>query len=223
MTTLSVLPARTNALEVSAEEIELAVLGEPDATRHVVEALRRPVLASIHRFLGRGFAHEVEDIGQDVLLKILRNLHRFDPHRGVKLTTWVFIIVKNHCFDLFKKRRIKTFPFEANAKGEDTRHEPEAIHERKPLDRVVNTELGRQIDDALQRLAPHQRKVFVLREYEGLEYGAIARITRTPEGTVKSQLHRAKQALRARLKPYLRAASRRQEGVGGARREAPCR
>ena len=207
MTTLSVLPARTSALEVSAEEIELAVLGEPDATRHVVSALRRPVLASIHCFLGQGFAHEVEDIGQDVLLKILRSLHRFDPQRGVKLTTWVFTIVKNHCFDLFRKRRIKTSSFEANAGGEDTRHEPEAIHERKSLDWVVNTELGRQIDDALQSLAPNQRKVFVLREYEGLEYGAIARITQIPEGTVKSQLHRAKEALRGRLSAYLRAAS----------------
>ncbi len=207
MTTLSVLPARTNALEVSAEEIELAVLGEPDATRQVVSALRRPVLAWIHRFLGRGFAHEVEDIGQDVLLKILRSLHRFDPQRGVKLTTWVFTIVKNHCVDLLKKRRIKTSSFETNAKGEDTKHEPEAIHERKPLDWVVNTELGRQIDDALQSLTPNQQRVFVLREYEGLEYGAIARITQMPEGTVKSQLHRAKEALLVRLTAYLRVAS----------------
>ncbi len=207
MTALSVLPVPTTALEVSAEELELAVLGDQDASRRLVEALHRPVISTIYRFLGSRFASETEDIGQDVLLKILRNLHRFDPHRGVKLTTWVFIIVKNHCFDLFKKRRIKTFPFEANAKGEDTRHEPEAIHERKALDWVVNTELGRQIDDALQRLAPHQRKVFVLREYEGLEYGAIARITRTPEGTVKSRLHRAKEALRGRLRAYLRAAS----------------
>ncbi len=59
MTALSVLPPHTNALEFSAEEIELAVLGEPDATNHVVEALRRPVIAWIHRFLGQGFAHEV--------------------------------------------------------------------------------------------------------------------------------------------------------------------
>ncbi len=207
MTALSVLPARTTALEVSAKEIELAVLGDEEASRHVVEALRRPVLAWIHRFLGRGFAHEFEDIGQDVLLKIVRNLHRFDPQRGVKLTTWVFTIVKNHCVDLLRKRRIKTCSFEANAEREDTRHEPEAIHERKPLDWVVNTELGRQIDDALQSLTPNQQKVFVLREYEGLEYGAIARITRTPEGTVKSRLDRAKEALRGRLRAYLCAAS----------------
>ena len=71
----------------------------------------------------------------------------------------------------------------------------------------MNTELGRQIDEALQSLVPSQRKIFVLREYEGLEYGAIARITGMPEGTVKSQLHRAKAALRGCLSAYLRAAS----------------
>ncbi len=140
-------------------------------------------------------------------MKIVRNLHRFDTQRGVKLTTWVFTIVRNHCVDLFKKRRIKTFSLEASPEGEATRHEPEAVHQREPRDWVVNTELGRQIDDAVQSLLPNHRKVFVLREYEGLEYRAIARITGLPEGTVKSQLHRAKEALRDRLGAYVRAAS----------------
>jgi RNA polymerase sigma-70 factor (ECF subfamily) len=49
--------------------------------------------------------------------------------------------------------------------------------------------------------------VFVLREYEGLEYAAIAEVMGVSEGTVKSRLHRAKQALRNHLSPYLRTES----------------
>ena len=47
--------------------------------------------------------------------------------------------------------------------------------------------------------------VFILREYEGLDYAAIASVTGVSEGTVKSRLFRAKEALRNRLEPYLRA------------------
>ncbi len=44
---------------------------------------------------------------------------------------------------------------------------------------------------------------FVLREYEGLDYAAIAQVTGVSEGTVKSRLHRAKEALRNRLSRYV--------------------
>jgi RNA polymerase sigma-70 factor (ECF subfamily) len=46
--------------------------------------------------------------------------------------------------------------------------------------------------------------VFVLREYEGLDYHEIALATGVSEGTVKSRLFRAKEALRQQLEPYLR-------------------
>ena len=45
--------------------------------------------------------------------------------------------------------------------------------------------------------------VFVLREYEQLDYREIAAITGVNEGTVKSRLFRAKESLRKQLEPYL--------------------
>ena len=67
----------------------------------------------------------------------------------------------------------------------------------------MRSELGRQIHNAVQGLAPDQRFVFVLREYEGLGYKAIADALCVTEGTVKSRLHRAKVALRQILEPYV--------------------
>ena len=74
----------------------------------------------------------------------------------------------------------------------------------RPSASAENTELGRKIEEALAGLGEDQRMAFVLREYEGLEYTAIAQVLGVSEGTVKSRLHRAKETLRHRLAPYLR-------------------
>ena len=57
----------------------------------------------------------------------------------------------------------------------------------------------------MQALGEDQRLAFVLREYEGLEYAEIAEVMGCTEGTVKSRLHRARESLRHRLAPYLKA------------------
>ena len=192
----AVSPAAILGAGISPADVKLAVLGNEDASRHIVESLHRPVFSTIYRFLGRGFCGDVEDIAQEIFLKVFRYLHRFDPHRGVKLTTWVFSIVKYHCFDLVKRQKIKTVSLDGSSAA------PEDRQQRRPSASVLNSELGQKIKDAVQSLRPSYRRVFVLREYERLSYGAIAEVTGLPEGTVKSKLHRAKTALRQELAPY---------------------
>ncbi len=203
MTTLTVEPTATPGSGLSREQIELAVLGDQDASRAIVEALHRSVIGTIYRFLGKPFARDVEDIAQEVFLKFFRSLHRYDPTRGAMLNTWMFAIVKNHCFDLTKKRRIKTTSLEGKDGVERSSIEPSDVRGHEPLNTALRSELGQQIHNALQGLTPDQRFVFVLREYEGLGYKAIAEALCLNEGTVKSRLHRAKVALRQILEPYV--------------------
>ena len=175
--------------------------GDQDACRNLVEVLHRPVLATIYRFLGPRFHSQVEDIAQDIFLKVFRSIDRFDLERGVKFTTWIYTFVRNHCFDVLKKRRLATTSLTAN---EDSQREVPDEAALAPARSAENRELGEKIGEALAGLGEDQRMVFVLREYEGLEYSAIADVMGVSEGTVKSRLHRAKQALRNRLSPYLR-------------------
>ncbi len=87
MTTQTVEPTATPGSGLSREQIELAVLGDQDASRAIVEALHRSVIATIYRFLGKPFVRDVEDIAQEVFLKFFRSLHRYDPTRGAMLNT----------------------------------------------------------------------------------------------------------------------------------------
>ncbi|MEQ1630864.1 MAG: sigma-70 family RNA polymerase sigma factor [Planctomycetota bacterium] len=175
--------------------------GDDEAARSLVELLHRPILGVCHRFLGPRFREQIEDIAQDVFLKIFRALPQFDPSRA-RFTTWVYTFVRNHCFDVLKKRRLPTSSL-SPVDADDTDRELRDDRERSPGRNLENRELGDRIQQAIQALGEDQRMVFVLREYEGLDYAAIAVATGVSEGTVKSRLFRAKEALRARLEPWL--------------------
>lgn len=190
--------------DIAPETIERALGGDEDAAREIIEKLHRPVLSTIHRFLGRGYAEEVEDIAQEIFLKVFRNLGKFDPHRGVKLTTWVFSIVRNHCFDVLKSRRPRPASLGSDDdEGRAAVPEPQDETELPPLRAALDRELGGKIEEALQRLRPAYRLVFVLREFEGLDYKTIAEVTGLEVGTVKTRLHRARGQLMRALAPYL--------------------
>jgi RNA polymerase sigma-70 factor (ECF subfamily) len=189
--------------DLNPETIARAQQGDELATRDIIESLHRPVIATIYRFLGSRFQSEVEDIAQEIFLKIFRSIERFDPERGVKFTTWIFTFVRNHCFDVLKKKRLPSSSLSSREEGEGQISLPDRSAP-EPGSTAENQELGKKIEEALEMLGEDQRMVFILREYEGLDYGSISRVTGVSEGTVKSRLHRAKESLRHRLAPYMR-------------------
>lgn len=187
--------------EITADMVLRAQEGDEDANRAIIEGLQRPVIATIYRFLGPAYRGDVEDIAQEVFLKVFRALQRFDASRA-KFTTWVYTFVRNHCFDILKKKKLKTTSLSAVEDDGSDRDFADA-RELQPAEGAENTELGRRIGEALSTLGENQRMVFVLREYEQLDYREIAAITGVNEGTVKSRLFRAKESLRKQLEPYL--------------------
>ncbi|MBL8750209.1 MAG: sigma-70 family RNA polymerase sigma factor [Planctomycetes bacterium] len=189
--------------EITDTMVLAAQRGDQAACRAIVEALHRPVIATIFRFLGTGYRREVEDLAQEVFLKVFRAIGTFDRKRA-KFTTWVYTFVRNHCYDVLKRRRIPTTSLHAVGEDQAPRELPDR-RELRPEQDAENAELGRRIGEALASLGEDQRMVFVLREYEDLDYSEIAQITGVNEGTVKSRLFRAKEALRQHLAPYLKA------------------
>ena len=110
--------------------------------------------------------------------------------------------MRNHCFDILKKKKLKTSSLSA-VEDDDSDRDFADARELQPTQDAENSELGRRIGEALATLGEDQRMVFVLREYEQLDYREIAAITGVNEGTVKSRLFRAKESLRKQLEPYL--------------------
>lgn len=180
---------------IENDVVQRAQANDPEASRQIVEAMYPPMMGFIFRLLGPKHRGQMEDIAQDVFLKVFRALKRFDVNRGVRFSTWVLTFTRNHCLDILKKKQLPTFSMSSTAFDEG----PLALPDEGALtpDQVANSkDIGDRIDLALREINPEQRAVFEMRERRGMEYTDIAKLMGVAEGTVKSRLHRARLALR---------------------------
>lgn len=188
----------TTLTYIEPEIILLAQQGDQEASRQIIDDLHRPILGFAYRILGPGYRGEMEDITQEIFLRLFRAIDRFDIGRGVKFTTWVFTFVRNYCLDILKKRRFRTVSLTSrNADEEQWSLEDE--RGIGPERQARSQEIRDKLDDALEQIGAEQRDVFVMREQQGMDYNEIATRIGVPEGTVKSRLHRARLALRGLL------------------------
>jgi len=193
-------------VEIADRVVNRAREGDVEAFRTILETFQKPIFQTVYRLVGGRFPNEVEDITQDVFMKIFRSIGRFDPERGVKFSTWIYTFVKNHCFDVLKKRRLQVVNIDGAGSSDDDGNSGRFEFESKseiPGEQLLASELHRHITEAVTELPDDQRLVFVLREYEGLDYREIANVAGCSEGTIKSRLYRAKEALRRSLKRYV--------------------
>lgn len=137
----------------------------------------------LRRLLGRicGRRADVDDLVQETYLRAWRGFGRFRGESSP--TTWITRIALNVSRNWQRSRR-PTVPLTEGAE--------EAIGRRAG---VSESAVLDAYDQALARLSPEQRTVFVLHEAEGLSYQQVADALGCPVGTVMSRLHRA----RARL------------------------
>jgi len=128
-----------------------------------------------------GNRQDAEDAVQETFLKVYRAIDGFQSQSSI--STWLCRICINTCYDLARKRRPET--------GPDAQPAPAPHQNQLPL-RI-------QLDDALRRINPRHRMVFLLFEVEGLRHAEIASILEVPEGTSKAWLFEAKKELKRLL------------------------
>lgn len=161
--------------------------GDQAAFRELVERYQGAVYNLAYRMLGS--PDEAEDAAQEIFVRVYRQLASYDVAR--KFSTWILAIATNYCIDQLRRRRLQLVPLETIVPWARSR---EASPERESLDREARDE----IQALLRRLPEKYRAVLVLRYWQDLSCAEIGEVLHLPEGTVKTQLHRARQAL-ARL------------------------
>jgi RNA polymerase sigma-70 factor (ECF subfamily) len=193
------LPAGAAA---DADLVDLCRKGDPEAFGRLVGLHERMVFNLASRLLGD--PEEARDLSQEVFLQVYRHLGRFEGRSSLK--TWIYRIVVNQCHNrrrLWHRRRVeKSCPMEEMTPADEARiASSRSPVESDPFDQLERSERAQRVQAALLELPFNHRTVLLLREVEGLSCEAIATTLGLPEGTVKSRLSRAREALRCRLLP----------------------
>ncbi|MFG0316936.1 MAG: RNA polymerase sigma factor [Planctomycetota bacterium JB042] len=199
--------------DIPSDVIVRAQKGDTEAHRAIVETFRRPVRVTVAQFLRGRYASEIEDAVQDVFLKVFSHIRDFDFSRRVKFSTWIYTFVRNHCFDKLKKKRLPVFSMNASSRDdEDGSTDWIAGDAPTPDGEASRREFRFALRAALESLPRELSRVFRMREFDGLEFHAIAAKLRQPLGTVKSKHYRALDRLRFLLRGF-RSADERVEAV----------
>jgi len=145
-----------------------------------------------------GSWEDAEEIAQDAFVRVFRNAKTFKGN--AKFSTWFYRILVNRCYDQFRKRKIKKAPLRQTDSGEIIDPLMEIPGSDSPERNVLNEEKKRIIDIAVEQLPEQQKTVFILHYFEGNKLTEIAGILKTSEGSVKTNLYRAREKLRDSLK-----------------------
>lgn len=174
--------------------------GDEDAFTKIVKKHQHAVLGTVAKMTNQ--SPDTEDIAQQVFIRLWKSAERYKP--TAKFTTFLFTITKNLVFNATRKKSGKNeYSFDA-LEGKWRQSIEDKRFDSRPDKLIEQTELRQIIDEAISSLPEKQRLAVVLRRYEKMPYEEIAETLGISVPAVKSQLFRARTALRESLGRYLK-------------------
>lgn len=171
--------------------------GDQDAFADIVDIYKDKIYQLCYRMLGN--VHEAEDIAQEAFIRAYVNIDSFDINR--KFSTWLYRIATNLTIDRIRKKK-PDYYLDAEVAGTEglTMYSQIAADGVLPEDAVVSLELSNMIQQKILKLPDKYRTVIVLKYIDELSLIEIGEILNIPVGTVKTRIHRGREALRKQLR-----------------------
>lgn len=161
--------------------VRQCLTGDQSAMLALVERFRGQVFGLCYRMLGQ--RQDAEDAAQETFVRVLKNLHRWDPTRDFE--PWLLAIAGNRCRTALSTRKRRPAGNDAliDQVADDAPDERAAQH------------LAEEVHLALGGVRDEYRQAFVLFHEQELSYAEIAEAMEVPLGTVKTWVHRARRDL----------------------------
>ena len=173
----------------------LAQKGDVKALEELIKRVQKNIFTMFSYLTDK--RQDIADLTQEALLKMARGITNLKDTKNFR--AWLNQIVTNIFYDYIKK----------HAKDKSIELDNDKLLEIKdkigcePGERCLFSEMEKLIRAAVISLPDNLRIVIVLREYEGLSYEDISKITNTTLGTVKSRISRARLKLQQELKEFI--------------------
>jgi len=177
--------------------------GDSAAFADLVNKYKQPVMNVVYRMLRD--ATEAEDLAQNVFVQVYKSAHRYRV--SAKFSTWLFTIVRNLCLNEIRRRSRHPASSMDEPHPEQEDQPWQQFEDKKtfsPPESLIHSELERKIEEALADLPENQRTAILLCRQEELSYEEIADVLGCSLSATKSLIHRGRETLKQKLKPYLR-------------------
>jgi len=176
--------------------------GDTAAFTQLVDKYKQPVINLACRTL-RDLT-EAEDLAQNVFVQVYKSAHRYEA--SAKFSTWLFTIARNLCLNEIRRR--SRHPAESldqthTENDEQPLHQVEDKGVASPPQQLLHGELEGKILEVLAELPENQRTALLLCREEVLSYEEIAEVLGCSLSATKSLIHRGRETLKLKLKPYL--------------------
>lgn len=179
------------------ERINQVLKGDHNAFGEIVEIYKDKVFQICFRMLGN--RQEAEDLAQEAFVRAYVNIRSFNI--TMKFSTWLYRIATNLCIDRLRKKK-PDYYLDTEVAGTEglNMYSQIASDMAKPEEEVESLELQETIQVEIMKLPEKYRSVIVLKYIEELSLKEISEILDLPVGTVKTRIHRGREALRKQLR-----------------------
>ena len=130
-------------------------------------------------------AEDTEDLLQETFVKVYLHLENYNSQ--YTFGQWVYTIARNTHID-FERRRQEDLSI-------DEKFSSPAASTPSPEESMIRQQQRRQIEHYIEVLPEHYRRLFTMRFLDDYSYDEIAEKLHLPMGTVKTQIHRARERM----------------------------
>ena len=173
--------------------IDMAVGGDEKSYAKLLQRYRRPVYHVILKMVRN--VDDAEDLTIESFAKAFRSLHKFK--KDFTFSTWLFRIATNNTIDFIRKKKLNTLSIEntyTDDNGESVSIDVEDAN-LNPQEEAIKAQKEELIQIFVDKLPAKYQKLVRLRYFHELSYEEIAKELDAPLGTVKAQLHRARELM----------------------------
>lgn len=173
--------------------IDMAVVGDDKAYAKLLQRYKRPVYHMILKMVRN--VDDAEDLTIESFAKAFRSLPKFK--KDFTFSTWLFRIATNNSIDFIRKKKLNTLSIENTYTDDDGQSVSIDVEDLNlnPQDVAIRTQKEEIIQVFVNMLPAKYQKLVRLRYFQELSYEEIAVELEAPLGTVKAQLHRARELM----------------------------
>jgi len=159
----------------------------------LMERYKKPVYHMILKMVRN--VDDAEDLTMEAFTKAFKNLYKFK--KDYTFSTWLFRIATNNSIDFIRKKKLDTMSLNTAYQDESGANVTIDVKDKNldPQEEAIKAQKIELIQLFVTKLPAKYQRLVRLRYFSELSYEEIAKELEAPLGTVKAQLHRARELL----------------------------